>query len=179
MSTNGSPGIKKKNRRLAGPAQVAVRNKCRRGIFFFFKEKHTQLTSRDRTSVVASYILLPVLPRCFSFLIWAGLSLCVEECEHLAEAIYSSVRRGSRLRRLAFNMYTENQLSELRDLLCCVAGRKKKKKRVPAVTALDTHRGQVVCVCRCAFLILFSRNHSWPSRLFLSVYIYTPRDKMS
>ena len=68
--------LKKKNRRLAGPAQVAVRNKCRRGIFFFFKEKHTQLTSRDRTSVVASYILLPVLPRCFSFLIWAGLSLC-------------------------------------------------------------------------------------------------------
>ena len=148
--------------------------------FLLFQRKHTQLTSRDRTSVVASYILLPVLPRCFSFLIWAGLSLCVEECEHLAEAIYSSVRRGSRLRRLAFNMYTENQLSELRDLLCCVAGRKKKKKRVPAVTALDTHRGQVVCVCAGVHFSYSSlATIHGPSRLFLSVYIYTPRDKMS
>ena len=170
--------LKKKNRRLAGPAQVAVRNKCRRGIFFFFKENTRSWrheTGHPSSPLIFSFQCCPGV-----FLFLSGrVSLCVEECEHLAEAIYSSVRRGSRLRRLAFNMYTENQLSELRDLLCCVAGRKKKKKRVPAVTALDTHRGQVVCVCRCAFLILFSRNHSWPSRLFLSVYIYTPRDKMS
>ena len=151
-----------------------MRNKCRRGIFFFFKEKHTQLTSRDRTSVVASYILLPVLPRCFSFLIWAGLSLCVEECEHLAEAIYSSVRRGSRLRRLAFNMYTENQLSELRDLLCCVAGRKKKKG--PSRYGLrHTQRTGSVCVQVCISHTLLSQPFMALSALLVCVHVYTPR----
>ena len=159
-----------KNRRLAGPAQVAVRNKCRRGIFFFFKENTRSW--RHETGHPSS-------PLIFSFQCCPGVFLFLSG--RVSLSVWRNVNIWPRLfthpwdEEVGFvdlpSICTQriNWASSAIYYAALLVGR---RKRVPAVTALDTHRGQVVCVCRCAFLILFSRNHSWPSRLFLSVYIY-------
>ena len=173
MSTNGSPGIKKKTDVLRvlprWPWEINVDEE-----FSSFSKKNTRSwrheTGHPSSPLIFSFQCCPGV-----FLFLSGrVSLCVEECEHLAEAIYSSVRRGSRLRRLAFNMYTENQLSELRDLLCCVAGRKKKKG--PSRYGLrHTQRTGSVCVQVCISHTLLSQPFMALSALLVCVHIYTPR----